>query len=63
MTLFGGNKEYDTNVNTFSPDGRIYQIEYAMNASRLGSSGIGITFKNGVILAVEKKNNSILVEK
>lgn len=28
--------EYDTGVNTFSPDGRIYQIEYAMNASKVG---------------------------
>ena len=27
--------EYDTGVNTFSPEGRIYQIEYAINASKV----------------------------
>lgn len=31
-----GQGEYDMGVNTFSPDGRIYQIEYAMNASKVG---------------------------
>jgi 20S proteasome subunit alpha 5 len=61
--MFKENSEYDTGINTFSPDGRIYQIEYAMNASKLGSSGIGIVFAGGVILAVEKKLPSVLVEK
>lgn len=61
--MFKGNSEYDTGVNTFSPEGRIYQIEYAMNASKLGASGIGLVYKEGVILAVEKKQSSVLVEK
>lgn len=61
--MFKGNSEYDTGVNTFSPEGRIYQIEYAMNASKLGSSGLGLIYKNGVIFFVEKKLPSILVEK
>lgn len=61
--MFKGNSEYDTGVNTFSPEGRIYQIEYAMQACNLGSSGLGLVFKNGVILACEKKQTSILVEK
>ena len=34
-----------------------------MNASKLGSSGIGIVYNEGVILAVEKKKNNKLVEK
>lgn len=34
-----------------------------MNASKLGSSGIGLVFKDGVVLAVEKKTSSVLVEK
>ena len=61
--MFKGNSEYDTGVNTFSPEGRIYQIEYAMNASKLGSSGLGIVYKGGVMFFVEKKLPSILVEK
>lgn len=61
--MFKGNSEYDTGVNTFSPEGRIYQIEYATNASKLGASGIGVVFKGGVILSVEKKQSSPLVER
>ncbi len=34
-----------------------------MNASRLGSSGVGVVFKGGVLLAVEKKKYNQLVEK
>jgi hypothetical protein len=33
--MLGAQSEYDTGVNTFSPEGRIYQIEYAMNASKV----------------------------
>lgn len=57
------NSQYDRGVNTFSPDGRIHQIEYAMNASKLGSSGIGLIFKDGLLLVAEKKLNSKLVER
>lgn len=53
--MFKGNSEYDTGVNTFSPEGRIYQIEYAMNACNLGSSGLGMIFEDGVLLVCEKK--------
>ena len=34
-----------------------------MNASKLGSSGLGIVFKGGIVFAVEKKLNSNLVER
>lgn len=34
-----------------------------MNACNLGSSGIGMVFEDGVVLACEKKQTSILVEK
>lgn len=61
--MLGSQSEYDTGVNTFSPEGRIYQIEYAMNASKLGATGVGITFNSGVILAVEKKIATKLVKK
>lgn len=61
--MFKGNSEYDTGVNTFSPEGRIHQIEYAMNASKLGSSGLGITYKSGIVFVVEKKLNSPLVQR
>lgn len=61
--MLSSNSEYDTGVNTFSPEGRIYQIEYSMNASKLGASGVGLVCPGGVVLAVEKKASSKLVEK
>jgi len=47
--------EYDRNVNTFSNQGRLYQVEYAMKAVEQGSTTLGIQTKDGVILAAEKK--------
>lgn len=33
--MFGSKSGYDMGVNTFSPEGRIHQVEYAMNASKV----------------------------
>jgi 20S proteasome subunit alpha 5 len=40
--MYDENSMYDNGVNNYSPEGRIYQIEYAINASKLGSSGLAI---------------------
>ncbi|KAE8674186.1 Proteasome subunit alpha type-5 [Hibiscus syriacus] len=50
--------EYDRGVNTFSPEGRLFQVEYAIEAIKLGSTAIGIKTKDGVVLAVEKRITS-----
>ena len=55
-------EHYDRGVNTFSPEGRIYQIEYALEAIKLGSTSIGIRTPEGVVLGVEKKQASKLME-
>ena len=55
-------EHYDRGVNTFSPEGRIYQIEYALEAIKLGSTSIGIRTPEGVVLGVEKKLASKLME-
>ena len=47
--------EYDRNVNTFSNQGRLYQVEYAMKPVEQGCTTLGIQTKDGVILAAEKK--------
>lgn len=54
--------EYDRGVNTFSPEGRLFQVEYALEAVKLGSTAIGIRTNEGVVLAVEKRITSPLVE-
>jgi len=58
---FLSRSEYDRGVNTFSPEGRLFQVEYAIEAIKLGSTAIGIRTKEGVILAVEKRLTSPLV--
>ena len=46
----------------FSPDGRLFQVEYAREAVKKGTTTIGLKFKDGVVLIVDKKVTSKLVE-
>ena len=39
----------------YSPDGRIYQVEYAIETVKRGTLAIGISTKQGVVMAVEEK--------
>jgi len=59
---FLSRSEYDRGVNTFSPEGRLFQVEYAIEAIKLGSTAIGIQTSEGVVLAVEKRVTSPLIE-
>ncbi|KAG0494419.1 hypothetical protein HPP92_005413 [Vanilla planifolia] len=61
--MFLTRTEYDRGVNTFSPEGRLFQVEYAIEAIKLGSTAIGIKTKEGVVLAVEKRVTSPLLKK
>ncbi|KAI5189572.1 20S proteasome subunit alpha 5 [Nematocida sp. AWRm77] len=45
----------ERNVNAYSSDGRIYQLEYAMKAASLGTTTIGLRVKDGVVVTSEKK--------
>lgn len=45
---------YDQSTTTFSPQGKVFQVEYAMKAVDNSSSAIGLRCKDGVVLAVEK---------
>ena len=47
--------EYDRNVNTFSNQGRLYQVEYALKAVEQGCTTVGVQLKDGIILGAEKK--------
>jgi len=60
--MFLTRSEYDRGVNTFSPEGRLFQVEYAIEAIKLGSTAIGIQTSEGVVLAVEKRVTSTLME-
>ncbi|GAA5831889.1 hypothetical protein JCM5353_008133 [Sporobolomyces roseus] len=60
--MFSSRSEYDRGVNTFSPEGRLFQVEYAIEAIKLGSTTVGIQTSQGVVLAVEKRTQSPLLE-
>ncbi|NXW07280.1 PSA3 protein, partial [Fregetta grallaria] len=54
--------QYDLSASTFSPDGRVFQVEYAMKAVENSSTAIGIRCKDGVVFGVEKLVLSKLYE-
>ncbi|CAL1162089.1 unnamed protein product, partial [Cladocopium goreaui] len=58
----GMARRYDSRTTTFSPEGRLYQVEYAMEAINLAGSTVGILAEDGVILAGEKKTTSKLLD-
>ena len=56
------SERYSFSLTTFSPSGKLVQIEYALQAVASGAPSVGIKAVNGVVLATEKKNKSILFE-
>ena len=57
-----GQMAYDRGITVFSPDGRLFQVEYAREAVKKGSTTIGLKYKGGVALIVDKRSNSKLLE-
>lgn len=61
----GNNNQqaYDRGITIFSPDGRLYQVEYAREAVKRGSASLGIRTDEGVVLAAEITTRSPLLER
>lgn len=59
--MFRNTAQYDRHVNTFSPEGRLFQVEYAIEAIKMGSTSVGIQVAEGVVLASERRVNSPLL--
>jgi proteasome alpha subunit len=52
---------YDRAITVFSPDGRLYQVEYAIETVKRGSVALGIKTKFGVIFAADEKPRKLQV--
>ncbi|KAI7854235.1 nucleophile aminohydrolase [Circinella umbellata] len=59
MTSIGTG--YDLAVSTYSPDGRVFQVEYANKAVDNAGTAVGLRVKDGIVLAVEKLVQSKLL--
>ena len=52
---------YDHGITTFSPDGRLFQVEYARESVKRGTTTAGLKFKDGVVLVCDKRIISRLI--
>lgn len=57
-----GQMAYDRAITVFSPDGRLFQVEYAREAVKRGTTTVGLKFKDGATLIVDKRIASRLME-
>ncbi|MEZ0393914.1 MAG: archaeal proteasome endopeptidase complex subunit alpha [Desulfurococcaceae archaeon] len=59
---FGAAAAYDRAITIFSPDGRIYQVEYAFESVRRGWTTLGLKTRSAGVVVVEKKKTSPLAD-
>jgi len=52
--MFPTQTAYDRAITVFSPDGRIFQVEYAMETIKRGTLALGLLSENGVLLVAEE---------
>lgn len=62
MAFAQGGRGYDRAITVFSPDGKLFQVQYAQEAVKRGYTALGIKTEEGVVLAAERRTTSELVE-
>jgi proteasome alpha subunit len=55
LSVFAAPGAYDRAITVFSPDGRLFQVEYALETVNRGATIIGIACSQGVVLGAEEK--------
>ena len=59
MSIFAVPGAYDRAITVFSPDGRLFQVEYALETVNRGATIIGVTTPEGVVLGAEEQENQL----
>jgi proteasome alpha subunit len=58
-SLLGNTQSYDIALTTFSPEGRLFQVEYAFEAVRKGTPIMGIRGSDGVVLTAALRKHAL----
>ncbi|MEM0383082.1 MAG: archaeal proteasome endopeptidase complex subunit alpha [Candidatus Anstonellales archaeon] len=61
--MYPSPQAYDRAITVFSPDGRLFQVEYAREAVKRGSPSIGAVCKDGIVMIAAKKIENNLIVK
>lgn len=52
---------YDRSITMFSPEGHLYQVDYASKIIEKGSPAVAVIYKQGIVLIADKKIHSTLI--
>ncbi len=60
MDMMAEQMGYDRTIVVFSPDGRLFQVEYAREAVKKGATTFGLVFKDGILLCAQKRVSKLV---